>query len=126
MNVSAQNVKLEGTNQITPKIVQNTAAADQAAETTTIVATMAALGCITSALGNLFEAKKVKLDLLEKIGGDPRKFQAFFFMIEQYCELSGINSGHKVKLAVTRCEKDALTWWNRFDASHTNAFTTTD
>ena len=51
--------------------------------------------------------------------------QAFLFIIECHCELASINPSHdKVKLFVAWCEKDALTWWNQVNASHTNALST--
>ena len=62
---------------------------------------------------NVFAAKKVKLELPPLFAGDPAKLSTWIFAVEQYCDLVDINSDHDhVKLAVTHCEKDALTWWH--------------
>ena len=72
-------------------------------------------------------AKKVKLELPPLFAGDPAKLSTWIFAVEQYCDLVDINSDHdRVKLAVTRCEKDALTWWRQYCATHPDAINSTD
>ena len=62
---------------------------------------------------NAFVAKKVKLELPPLLAGDPAKLSTWIFAVAQYCKLVDIISDHDhVKLAVTCCKKDALTWWH--------------
>ena len=61
---------------------------------------------------NVFTAKKVKLALPPVYNGERAKLGAWLFQVEQYCTMVAVSSDtDKVKLAVTRLEKDALTWW---------------
>ena len=63
-----------------------------------------------------FTAKTVKLDLPAKFDGRPAALTSWLFDIEQYCVLVGIVSPTEmVKLAVSRLEKDAHTWWRQLN-----------
>ena len=53
--------------------------ANQEAIATATAATMATKRGRTAALGNVYKAKKVKLELLEDFRKDPRKLYTFFF-----------------------------------------------
>ena len=44
---------------------------------------------------------------------------SWLFSVNQYSTLVGLSDDDKVKLAVSRLEKDALTWWRQYDAQHT-------
>ena len=60
---------------------------------------------------NVFTAKKTKLDLPPIFNGTPKNITSRLFSKTQYADLVGITTkGNKVKLAVPRLEKDALTW----------------
>ena len=49
----------------------------------------------------------------------------WLFQIEQYCKKVSVSvDADKIKLAVSRLEKDALTWWRQYSQSHPDAFTT--
>ena len=48
-------------------------------------------------------------------GGNPDKLEAWLFAVEQYCLMVDVTSElDKVKLGVSRLEKDALTWWRSY------------
>ena len=64
---------------------------------------------------NVFAAKKVKLDLTAMSSGNAEKVEGWLFVVEQYCQIVGITDTlDKVKLGISRLEKDALTWWGGF------------
>ena len=47
--------------------------------------------------------------------GNAEKLEGWLFAIEQYCQIVGITDTlNKVKLGISRLEKDALTWWQGF------------
>ena len=76
---------------------------------------------------NAFPAKKVKTESPPLFTSNPAKLVTCFFAVEQYYNFVNINSDHDhVKLAVAYCEKDALTWWHQYYATHPNAINTTD
>lgn len=52
--------------------------------------------------------------------GTPKHLTSWLFSVNQYATLVGLSDDDKVKLAVSRLEKDALTWWRQYDAQHTN------
>ena len=68
---------------------------------------------------NVFTAKKVKLDLPAMFSGNAKKMEGWLFAIEQYCQIISVTDTlNKVKLGISRLEKDALTWWRVFLAQH--------
>ena len=71
---------------------------------------------------NVFAAKKVKLDLPAMFSGNVEKLEDWMFAIEQYCQIIGImETLYKVKLGISRLEKDALTLWQGFLVQHPNS-----
>ena len=67
-----QNAQLEGICKLTSTIVQNTTAANHAAEIATATTTTTSR-CITGAFENVFD---IKLELLKKFEGDQSKLKA--------------------------------------------------
>ena len=56
------------------------------------------------------------------LDGIPKDLIQWLFGIIQYADLVGITTeSDKVKLAVSRLEKDALTWWKQYISQHNNA-----
>ena len=61
-----------------------------------------------------FAAANVKLDLPPKFAGKPSKLSIWLFEVEQYCDIVGIiKPVYRVRLAVSRLEHDAVTWWHQ-------------
>ena len=59
--------------------------------------------------------------------GTTKNLAQRLFSIIQYADLVGIPSeGDKVKLAVSRFEKDALSWWRQYVSQNNNAFASLD
>ena len=55
-------------------------------------------------------------------GGNLDKLEAWLFAVEQYCLMVDVTSElDKVKLGVSRLEKDALTWWRSYLQHNPNA-----
>ena len=68
---------------------------------------------------NVFAAKKVKLDLPAMLSGNAEKLEGCLFAIEQYCQIFGITDTlDKMKLGISRLEKDKLIWWRGFLAQY--------
>lgn len=54
--------------------------------------------------------------------GKPSDMSAWLFSVEQYCALVDVTDQQDlVRLAVSRLEKDALTWWRAYFAAHEHA-----
>lgn len=69
----------------------------------------------------------MKLDLPPMFDGTPRNLTQWLFSVTQYADLVGIvTESDKVKLAVSRLTKDALTWWRQYVSQHTNALANLD
>ena len=63
-----------------------------------------------------FAAAKIKLDLAPKFAGKPSELFVWLFEVEQYCDIMGIVKPiDRVRLAVFRLERDALTWWHQLN-----------
>ena len=59
--------------------------------------------------------------------GSPNNLTQWLFSITQYADLVGITTeGDKVKLAMSRLEKDTLTWWRQYVSHHNNAIANLD
>ena len=60
-----------------------------------------------------FSAASIKLDLPAKFAGKPSELSGWLFEVEQYCNImSIIKPVDRVRLAVSRLECDAFTWWH--------------
>ena len=54
--------------------------------------------------------------------GNAEKWEGWLLAIEQYCQIVGITDTlNKVKLGISRLEKDALIWWQGFLVQHPNS-----
>ena len=114
------------------EVLANTVAANSQGQ----AETLAELRRLTETIGtqqanaaslNVFAAKKVKLDLPVKFDGTPSRLNAWLFAIEQYCTVVDLVDGSdRVKLAVSRLEKDALTWWRQYVVANPAALTALD
>ena len=61
-----------------------------------------------------FSAASIKLDLPPKFAGKPSELSGWLFEVEQYCDIVGIvKPVDRVRLAVSRLERDAFTWWRQ-------------
>ena len=61
-----------------------------------------------------FSAESIKLDLPPKFTGKPSELSGWLFEVEQYCDIVGIvKPVDRVRLAVSRLEGDAFTWWRQ-------------